>query len=268
MKENLAIRCSELCKRYPLYSSDIERLKGLFLPHYKPKEFVALSNINLEIKKGEIVGLIGLNGSGKSTLASIISGITYATSGQIEVCGEVNMLSANAGMENQLTGIENIDYKCLLLGFSKKEISIIREDIVKFADIGVHINQPLRTYSSGMRSRLGFAISVHMNPDILIIDEALAVGDNSFTDKCLDKMQQFKKQGKTIIFVSHSVAQMKDFCDRIIWLNKGEIVGIEEPQNIILPYCGFAREFNIMTHEERERFSPRLSDYQGKYLIK
>lgn len=266
MDSNLAIKCSNLYKKYPLYSGDVERLKGLFLPFYKPNEFVALSDINLELKKGEIVGLIGLNGSGKSTLASIISGITYATSGSIEVEGKVNMLSANAGMENQLTGIENIDYKCLLLGFTKEETNAIREDIIKFADIGVHINQPLRTYSSGMRSRLGFAISVHMNPDILIIDEALAVGDNSFTDKCLAKMEEFKRQGKTILFVSHSVTQMNGFCDKVIWLNKGKIIGIEEPKNIIMPYCGFAREFNAMTHDERAEFKPNLKEYQEKYL--
>lgn len=266
MDSNLAIKCSNLYKKYPMYSNDAERLKGLFLPFYTPKEFTALSGIELEIKKGEIMGLIGLNGSGKSTLASIISGITYPTSGTVEVCGEVNMLSANAGMENHLTGIENIDYKCLLLGFSKKETSMIKEDIINFADIGVHINQPLRTYSSGMRSRLGFAISVHMNPDILIIDEALAVGDNSFTDKCLAKMNEFKEKGKTIIFVSHSVTQMQDFCDNVMWLNKGKIIGIEKPENIIMPYCGFAREFNAMTHQEREAFNPKLSEYQEKYL--
>ncbi|PHV70164.1 teichoic acid export protein ATP-binding subunit [Sporanaerobium hydrogeniformans] len=266
MESNLAIKCTNLYKRYPLYSGDAERLKGLFLPFYKPQEFTALSGINLEFKKGEIVGLIGLNGSGKSTLASIISGITYATSGIVEVDGEVNMLSANAGMENQLTGIQNIDYKCLLLGFSKLETERMKEDIIEFADIGVHINQPLRTYSSGMRSRLGFAISVHMNPDILIIDEALAVGDNSFTDKCLNKMEEFKTKGKTILFVSHAVGQMQNFCDKVVWLNKGKVIGVEIPEKILMPYCGFAREFNAMTHEERIEFTPILKKYQEKYL--
>jgi ABC-type polysaccharide/polyol phosphate transport system, ATPase component len=236
------------------------------LPLYKPKQFTALENINLEFKKGEIVGLIGLNGSGKSTLASIITGITYATEGTVEVDGEVNMLAANAGMEAHLTGVENIDYKCLLLGMNKAETAAIRDIIIDFADIGIHISQPLRTYSSGMRSRLGFAISVHMNPDILIIDEALAVGDNSFTDKCMEKMNEFKLAGKTILFVSHSVAQMNDFCDRVVWLNRGSMIGEEVPEKIIMPYCGFAREFNGMTHEERAAFNPVLRDYQEKYL--
>lgn len=268
MDNNIAIRCINLYKKYPLYNKDIDKLKGLLFPHFKPNEFTALSNVNLEIKKGEILGIIGLNGSGKSTLASIISGITYPTEGEVQVEGEVNMLSANAGMDNQLTGIENIRYKCLLLGFTKSKVDEIQDDIINFADIGIHINQPLRTYSSGMRSRLGFAISVHMDPDILIIDEALAVGDNSFTDKCLAKMEEFKQKGKTILFVSHSVNQMEGFCDRVMWLHKGKILGIEKPNNIIMPYCGFAREFNAMTSDERNCFKPDLNIYQKKYLNK
>jgi teichoic acid transport system ATP-binding protein len=153
-----------------------------------------------------------------------------------------------------------------LLGFTPKQIEEVKDSIIDFAEIGVHIDQPLRTYSSGMRSRLGFAISVHMNPDILIIDEALSVGDNSFSDKCLTKMNEFKNNNKTIIFVSHSVTQMQDFCDQVMWLHKGKILGIEKPENIIMPYCGFAREFTSMTIDERQIFDPDLRDYQEKYL--
>lgn len=268
MNSNIAIKCTNLYKKYPLYSKDIDKLKGLLLPHFKPQEFTALSNVNLEIKKGEILGIIGLNGSGKSTLASIITGITYPTSGEVEVDGEVSMLSASAGMDNQLTGIENIRYKCILLGFSDLKIDEIQDDIINFADIGIHINQPLRTYSSGMRSRLGFAISVHIDPDILIIDEALSVGDNSFAEKSLSKIDEFKHKGKTIIFVSHSVNQMEDFCDKVMWIDKGRIVGFEKPSDIIMPYCGFAREVNAMTSSERERLTPELEVYQNKYLRK
>jgi teichoic acid transport system ATP-binding protein len=267
-ESNVTIECVNLFKKYPLYKRDSEKLKGLLFNSFKPEEFAALSCINLKVEKGTILGIIGLNGSGKSTLASIISGITYPTEGTVTVNGDVSMLSAGAGMENQLTGVENIKYKCTLLGFSKREISEIQEDIINFADIGIHINQPLRTYSSGMRSRLGFAISVHINPDILIIDEALAVGDNSFTDKCLAKMDEFKHNGKTILFVSHSVSQMETFCDRVMWLHKGKILGIEKPEDIIMPYCGFAREFNGMTSPERSVFNPVLEDYQNKYLRK
>lgn len=268
MDSNIAVKCINLCKKYPLYNKDIDKLKGLLFSHFKPNEFTALSNINLEIKKGEILGIIGLNGSGKSTLASIITGITYPSDGEVQVDGEVSMLSASAGMDNQLTGIENIRYKCILLGFSKSKIDEIQDDIIDFADIGIHINQPLRTYSSGMRSRLGFAISVHVDPDILIIDEALAVGDNSFTEKCLVKMNEFKQNGKTILFVSHSVSQMENFCDRVMWLHKGKVLGIEKPSDMILPYSGFAREINSMTPSERSSFNPVLKTYQDKYLRK
>ena len=266
MTTNLALECRNIIKKYPMYQGDFDRLKGLLLPHYKPEEFIALKGINLRLEKGEILGIIGLNGSGKSTLASIIAGITYADGGELTVNGKVSMLSASAGMDNYLTGIENIRYKGILLGFSQKEIESMMQDIITFADIGEHINLPLRNYSSGMKSRLGFVISVHMDPDILSIDEALSVGDNSFTDKCLGKMNEFKRKGKTILFVSHSVNQMSDFCDKVMWLHRGEILGITQPSEILMPYCGFAREFNAMTADERKSFRPTLKEYQEKYL--
>lgn len=266
MNNEVVIKCENLYKEYPMFKGDGERLKGLFMHNYTPRMFTALNNVSIEFKKGEIVGLIGLNGSGKSTLASIITGITFPTKGGLMVKGEVNMLSANAGMENNLTGIENIEYKGILLGFPKKYIETIKQDIIDFADIGEHIMQPLRTYSSGMRSRLGFSISVHMNPDILIIDEALAVGDNSFTDKCLDRMSEFKENGKTILFVSHAVTQMTRFCDKVAWLNKGILLGIDKPERMIQPYCGFAKEFNNMLISDRDNFNPTLKEYQEKYL--
>lgn len=249
-----------------MYKNNFDRLKGFLFPGYQPEEFIALKGIDLRLSKGEILGMIGLNGSGKSTLSSIIAGITYADEGELTVNGEVSMLSASAGMDNYLTGLENIRYKGILLGFTQKEIDAMLPDIVAFADIGEHINLPLRTYSSGMKSRLGFAISVHMDPDILIIDEALSVGDNSFSDKCLRKMQEFKQKGKTILFVSHSVNQMADFCDKVMWLHRGEILGIAKPSDILIPYCGFAREFNVMTSEEKRNFHPTLKQYQEKYL--
>ena len=129
----------------------------------------------------------------------------------------------------------------------------------------IHIDQPVKTYSSGMRSRLGFAIAVHIDPEILIIDEALSVGDSSFTDKCLKKVEEFKEKGKTIVFVSHAVTQMTTFCDRIIWINQGKLIGTGTPDEIIKPYCGFAREFNGMTNEQRKAAVPDLREYQKKY---
>lgn len=266
MNDRIAVSCKGLYKRYDLYRSNYERFKGLILPHYQPEMHTALENINLDFNEGEIVGLIGLNGSGKSTLSSIIAGITYPTEGEVRVQGSVDMLSAGSGMLPNLTGLENIRYKCMLLGFSKRQTDEIQDSIINFADIGNYIYHPVRMYSSGMRSRLGFAISIHINPDILIIDEALAVGDGSFTDKCLEKMNEFKQQKKTILFVSHSVMQMQGFCDKVVWLHRGKVLGMETPERILMPYCGFAREWNGMTNVERDRLQPILSVYQERYL--
>lgn len=264
MSENVIV-CDHVTKDYPLYSTFGEKLKGLIFKEHRVSTFRALDDISITMKKGECVGLIGLNGSGKSTLASVITGITTPSSGKVEVNGEVSMLCASSGMRSQLSGIDNIRFKCLLMGYTDKQISEIEKDIIEFADIGIHINQPVKTYSSGMRSRLGFAIAVHIDPEILIIDEALSVGDSSFTDKCLKKVDEFKEKGKTIVFVSHAVTQMTSFCDRIIWINQGKLIGTGTPEEIIKPYCGFAREFNGMTNEQRKNIVPDLKEYQKKY---
>lgn len=257
-----AIICENICKDYPMYSSFSQKLKGIFFKNDRVSKFRALNDISVTMKQGECVGLIGLNGSGKSTLASIITGITTPSSGNIRVKGEVSMLAASSGMRMQLSGIDNIRFKCLLMGFPDDQIKTLEKDIVEFADIGMHINQPVKTYSSGMRSRLGFAIAVHINPEILIIDEALSVGDSSFTDKCLNKINEFKKEGKTIVFVSHSTSAMSSFCDRIIWLHQGKIVGVDVPDKIIRPYSKFAKEFNSMSNEQRKITMPDLKQYQ------
>lgn len=267
MSENVII-CEHITKDYPLYSSFGDKIKGLVMKNNKVSTFRALDDVSLTMKKGECVGLIGLNGSGKSTLASVITGITTPSSGSITVNGEVSMLCASSGMRPQLSGVDNIRFKCLLMGYNDKQIKEIEKEVIEFADIGIHIDQPVKTYSSGMRSRLGFAIAVHIDPEILIIDEALSVGDSSFADKCLKKVDEFKEQGKTIVFVSHAVTQMTEFCDRIVWINQGKLVGIGTPDEIIKPYCGFAREFNGMTNEQRRAAMPDLLEYQKKYRIK
>lgn len=264
--EKMAISCKGISKQYPIFHGDFARLKGFFLPKHQPEMFTALDQIDLDIEKGEILGIIGLNGSGKSTLSNIIAGITHPTEGSLSVDGTVSMLSVGAGIDSMLTGRENISFKCMLLGITPAHVKEIEQEIIDFADIGIHIDQPARTYSSGMRSRLGFAISAHLDPDILIIDEALSVGDNSFADKSLGKMEEFRKAKKTIIFVSHSVTQMNELCDRVLWLHKGRILGCAPPDRMIMPYCGFAREFNAMTRDERDALEPELHVYQEKYL--
>ena len=267
MEQNISIKCEGLVKRYPLYKSDFQRLKGLIFPHYEPDQFTALENIDLTVHEGEIMGIIGLNGSGKSTLSNIVAGITYPTGGSVSVQGSVSMLAVSSGMDNNLTGRENIYYKCTLLGLSRNEIRRLEAPVIDFADIGIYIDQPLRTYSSGMRARLGFSISVHMDPDILVIDEGLSVGDSSFADKSLSKMMEFKNRKKTILFVTHSVMQMQNFCDRVLWLHFGHKVGLEKPERILNPYNLFSREFNSMTKEEWAATLPVLEDYQRRCSI-
>ena len=228
-QKELAIHVDRVSKVYKLYRRNRDRLieslgltkKKLSTPHY------ALKDVSLDIYKGETVGIIGTNGSGKSTLARIIAGITQPDLGLCEVSGTVSMLAANIGMNDQLTGRENIAYKCMLMGMEKREIAQIQQQIIDFADVGVYIDQPLRTYSSGMRSRLGFAISAHMNPEILIVDEALSVGDASFAEKCMARMRHFRADGKTIFFVTHAPWQMLNFCDRVMWLHQGRVVGYD-----------------------------------------
>lgn len=260
---DVIIRINQILKIYPLGDSELKRLLDLLFPkHYSVANYVALQNVSCEFYRGEIVGLVGLNGSGKSTLSRIIAGITSPTSGDIDVQGECSMLSTNSGMNLQLTGRENIYYKCLLLGFTNNQIRAMENDIIEFADIGVYIDQPMRTYSSGMRSRLGFAISINLNVDILIIDEALAVGDANFAIRCKEKMMQFKQDRKTILFVSHSIAQMRDFCDRIIWLHKGKIIGFGPTPEMLSIYGNFIQEFNHLGKEQRELLTPTLMSYQ------
>ncbi len=259
------IRGSDITKVYSMRRKDYRgRLSSLFQKEHASESFTALSRLSFEIEKGEIVGLVGLNGSGKSTLSQIIAGITYQTSGELEINGSCAMLSASSGLSNNLTGLENIYYKCLLLGFSEKQIKQMEAGIIDFADIGEHIYQPLHTYSSGMRSRLGFAISISIDPDVLIVDEALAVGDQAFSAKCLATMNDLKQNGKTIIFVSHSTGQMRGFCDRVMWLHKGKKVGFMNAGELLPAYEAFTKDFKRFTKEEREALEPDLE----KYLVK
>lgn len=257
----IALLMKNVTKSYFLYKSDNERLKAMLFPQkYQAPKFLALNDVNLELYKGEILGVIGLNGSGKSTLASVIAGVTYADSGEVIVNGEVSMLSAQSGLNMSLTGQQNITNKCTLMGFSKKYIHEIENEIVEFAELGNFIDQPLRTYSSGMRSRLGFAISIHTKPDILIIDESLAVGDLYFVDKCFEKMHELKISGKTIIYVSHSVMQMKGFCDSLLWLHKGKQIEFGAIDEIITNYNSFVRQFNKMSAKQREVYHPSVPE--------
>lgn len=256
-----AIILEEVGKEYTVYEKTSEKLMGLFLPgrssnRKHEKIFTALEGVSGVFQKGEIIGLIGLNGSGKSTLSRIIAGITFPSTGCVKVQGATAMLSASIGMNPLLTGRENIYYKCLLLGLDYRQIRKLEPQIEEFADIGSFMEQPVRTYSSGMRSRLGFAISIHLDPDIFIVDEALAVGDGSFTQKCMRFMELHKNRGKTIIFVSHGVEQMQGFCHRVMWLHKGRCVGIDTPEHILKPYKAFVKSYGTYSRQQKQIYMP------------
>ena len=255
------VSCKDIYKQYPILPPKGVGLKQLLSTKKNASTFTALCGINMELLKGEVIGFIGLNGSGKSTLSRIIAGISYPSSGTVNVKGTVSMLSTRSGMNNYLTGRENIYYKCLLLGFDYKHIKSIENKIIEFAELEEFIDQPLENYSSGMQARLGFAISIHICPDILIVDEALSVGDSSFMEKCLAWMDQYRASGNSIIYVSHSVAQMQDFCDRILWLHNGKCVGFDTAQRLVPSYNTFAKAYTKMSKEEKKACQPRLLDY-------
>ena len=230
------VTVKSLSKTYRLFSHPGERLKQAltlgFCRYYR--EYTAISNINFNVSKGETIGIIGSNGSGKSTLLQLICGILKPTTGEVHVRGRISaLLELGSGFNPEFTGKENIYFQAILMGLNRAEVERRFDDIASFAYIGRFLNEPVRTYSSGMFVRLAFAVAISFEPDVLVVDEALAVGDARFQSRCFRKIQQLRDQGGSILFVSHALEQVKRFCDKAILLNKGNIVKIGPPSEVV-----------------------------------
>lgn len=264
----IAIQVEHLNKMYKLYDKPMDRLKeSLGLSKQKKyKEHYALRDVSLSVKRGETVGIIGTNGSGKSTILKIITGVLNPTDGKVEVNGRISaLLELGAGFNMEYSGLENVYLNGTMIGFSKEEIDEKLEDILNFADIGEFIHQPVKTYSSGMFVRLAFAVAINIEPEILIVDEALSVGDVFFQAKCYRKFEEFKKMGKTILFVSHDLGSISKYCDRVILLNKGVKLREGKPREMIDLYKKvLVNQFSDDEEEEEESKVKAQSREQGE----
>lgn len=219
------------------------------------KWFYALKDVSFQIEKGDVVGILGTNGSGKSTLSLLLSGISDIDTGKITVHGEQALIAINTGLNMQLTGLENIKVKGALMGLKKKEIEAITQDVINFSELGDFLYQPVKKYSSGMKSRLGFSISLALDPDIFIVDEALSVGDKGFAKKCLDRMMQLRNdKGKTIFFISHSLEQVKNFCTTGMWIEGGQLREIGPVNEVAEHYSEYVDLLNGLKGKEKQKF--------------
>lgn len=239
----MIIHAEDITMRYLMTYDRVKSIKEYLVQlvqgKMKYEEFFALQNVSFEIEKGEVVGIIGNNGAGKSTLLKIISGILKPTSGKVEVRGNiVPMLELGSGFDHDLTGRENIFLNGAILGYSEEFLKAKYDEIVEFSELGRFIDIPLRNYSSGMMMRLAFSVATVVNPDILIVDEILAVGDAAFQEKSKARMLELMGGGTTVLFVSHSIEQIREMCDRVIWLEHGQVKMIGKTNEVCGRYAG------------------------------
>lgn len=256
--EDYAIKFDHVSKIYKLNKKNDGKSKSSIT-----QRFYALKDISFTIPHGEVVGILGTNGSGKSTLSLILAGISQIDEGEMIINGEQALVAINTGLNPQLTGLENINVKGALLGLNKKRIQEITDGVIEFAELGDFLYQPVKKYSSGMKSRLGFSISLYLNPDIIIVDEALSVGDKGFAQKCLNKMNELKDEGKTIIFISHSLPQVRDFCKKAMWIEGGELKRFGEVNEVCDEYAEYVDFYNSLKKKEKkklndEKFAKRI----------
>lgn len=256
-----AIRLRDVSKFYKLYDSPQDRLKEALHPLGRSyhRDFYALRDINLQVRKGEILGVVGRNGCGKSTLLKLISGVLTPSKGSVEVSGEIAaLLELGAGFNPEFSGRQNIYFYATILGLSRAQIEAVMGDIVAFADIGSFIDQPLKTYSSGMKARLGFAVAVHIEPDILILDEVLAVGDALFKRKCYARMEELFSRDKTILFVSHNTNSIIELCSRAILIEGGAILYEGDPRQV----AGFYQKLIFAKPKNRQAILEEIAAEQ------
>lgn len=269
---SFAIHVKNVVKTYKLYSNNMDRLKEALLPRSGKKystDFQALNNISFTVAKGDIVGIVGTNGSGKSTILKIICGVLQPTSGNVEVNGRVSaLLELGAGFNMEYTGIENIRLNGMMQGFSYQQIEEKIPAILEFAEIGNFAYQPVKTYSSGMFARLAFATSINIEPDILIIDEALSVGDMYFQEKCYEKMKQMVRSGATILFVSHSLPAIRNFCNKVVWIEQGKLMAEGRADNVCAQYKHYLDGKQTPAPETlSEKKEPQTGKAKNKLLI-
>ncbi|MDU4937982.1 MAG: ABC transporter ATP-binding protein [Clostridium sp.] len=260
------IEVKNLVKKYNIYEQPIDRLKETLSITKKcyHKEFIALDGLTFNVEKGDAIGILGKNGSGKSTLLKMITGVLTPTSGDLKLNGRIAaILELGAGFNMEYTGVENIYLNGTMMGYSKEDMDKKVNDIIKFADIGDFINQPVKIYSSGMFARLAFAVAINVDPDILIVDEALAVGDTRFQIKCIEKMKSLKESGTTVLFVSHATEQIKRFCNKAMWLKDGKIKAIGESSEIADMYEDFMK-YGEVDHKKDVRMKAKREEAINK----
>jgi len=247
-----SVKAEGLIKEYHIYDHPSERLKELFLKAKKHRVFRALGPFDIEVRKGETLGIIGENGAGKSTFLKLVAGVIEPSSGTISVDGKVSsILELGTGFNPEFTGRENVLLNGALLGLSSGEVGSRMENIARFADIGDFFDMPVKMYSSGMYMRLAFSLAVHVDADIVVIDEALTVGDGAFEKKCIDRIWDLRRNGITILYCSHSLYTVANFCDRAVWLKEGSVQGIGETKEVISRYEDYLREKELVEKTER-----------------
>lgn len=252
-----AVELDQVTKIYKLQKKDGQK-------NSEHDSFYALKNISVKIRRGDVVGILGTNGSGKSTLSVILAGISDIDGGSMKISGEQALISINTGLNQQLTGLENINVKGALMGLSKKRIQEITDDVIEFAELGDFLYQPVKKYSSGMKSRLGFSISLALDPDIFIVDEALSVGDKGFAQKCMNRMKKLRdEEGKTIFFISHALPQVREFCKTGMWIEGGKLIEVGNINEVCDHYSQYVDRYNSLSEKDKkkqleEKFAQRI----------